>query len=306
VVLGLALGICLAFLQEYLDDRITSPDEVDRLVHLPVVGHIPRFAGEQPRLMTALPAHSPITESYRALRTSISFAAIEAPLRTMIVTSAHQAEGKSTTSVNLAIAMAMEGRRVILVDADLRRPSLHRALDLPVAPGLTDVLLGSQPVEKALRATGVPGLQVLTSGPIPPNPAELLNSSPMSALIGELQRNADVVLFDTPPCLPVTDAQVLAPKVEGVLLVAALGEAKKAAVKQACELFDRAHARVVGLVFNKIQIQKGAGSSYYYYTYRHSEYGPEEERERSRNGARALPRVGALTGSRHSDGEEEA
>jgi succinoglycan biosynthesis transport protein ExoP len=303
LMLGLALGCSLAFLQEYLDDRIRTPDEVDRLLRLPVVGHIPRFSGEQPRLITALPAYSPIAESYRSLRTSISFAAIEAPLRTILVTSAHQGEGKSTTAVNLAIAMAMEGRRVILVDADLRRPSLHRALELPMAPGLTDVLVGSQAVEKALQATELPGLRVLTSGPIPPNPAEILNSGLMTALIGELQEKADVVLFDTPPCLPVTDAQVLASKVEGVLLVAALGETKKAELKQARELFDRAHARTIGLIFNKIQ--KGSGS-YSYYAYRHSGYGPEEEAETSRNGAHALPRTGALSGARRHDGEEEA
>lgn len=299
---GIFLGFCLAFLQEYLDDRITSPDEADRLVRLPVLGHIPLMAGDSHRLMSELPTHSPIAESYRALRTSISFASIDAPLRTILVTSAHKGEGKSTTSINLAIAMAMEGRQVILVDADMRRPSLHRALDLPSAPGLTDVLLGNKPVSEALKKTEVEGLRVLTSGPIPPNPAELLNSGPMTSLIAELKEMADIVIFDTPPCLPVTDAQVLAAKVEGVLLVAEIGEAKKAEVKHAKELFDRAHARTVGMIFNKIS--EASGSYYYYYYYRRQGYGYEPEEAEAKARARALPRVGAATGSGRSEKDE--
>jgi polysaccharide biosynthesis transport protein len=299
LILGLFFGFCLAFLQEYLDDRITTPDEADRLLRLPVLAHIPMIGGDAQRLMTAMPAHSPVAESYRSLRSSISFAAIDAPLRTMLVTSSHKGEGKSTTAVNLAIAMAMEGRRVILVDADLRRPSLHRLLDLPSAPGLTDVLLGSRKVADALRSTDVAGLRVLTSGPIPPNPAELLNSGPMAAVIGELRGIADIVIFDTPPCLPVTDAQVLATKVEGVLLVAEMGEAKKAEVKHAKELFDRAHARTVGLIFNKIS--ESSGGYYYYYYYRRGGYAPEET-----TGERALPRAaGALSGAGRRDDEEK-
>jgi succinoglycan biosynthesis transport protein ExoP len=297
LVLGAIFGLCLAFLQEYLDDRITTPDEVDRLLHLPVLGHIPLMAGDTQRLMTALPPHSPIAESYRSLRSSISFAAIDAPLRTMIVTSSHPGEGKSTTSVNLAIAMALEGRRVILVDADLRRPSLYRVLDLPSAPGLTDVLLGNRKAADALRNTDVAGLRVLTSGPIPPNPAELLNSGPMAALIGELRGMAEIVIFDTPPCLPVTDAQVLAAKVEGVLLVAALGEAKKAEVKHAKELFDRAHARIVGLIFNKISQSTGG----YYSAYHRSPYGYGPDGNGQNGHTHALPPVGSRAGGAGDD-----
>jgi capsular exopolysaccharide synthesis family protein len=300
---GLFLGFCLAFLQEYLDDRITSPEEADRLLRLPVLGHIPLMPGDSHRLMSSLPTHSPIAESYRALRTSISFASIDAPLRTLLVTSSHKGEGKSTTSINLAIAMALEGRKVILVDADLRRPSLHRALDLPSAPGLTDVLLGSRSIAEALRKTEVEGLQVLTSGPIPPNPAELLNSGPMTNLIAELKEMADVVIFDTPPCLPVTDAQVLAAKVEGVVLVAEIGEAKKAEVKHAKELFDRAHARTVGMIFNKIS--EASGGYYYYYYYRRQGYGYGPEEPQAKGRSRALPKVGATSGSRSGRDDDE-
>jgi capsular exopolysaccharide synthesis family protein len=292
LILGVLFGFCFAFVQEYLDDRLSTPDEADRLLGVPVLGHIPLIGGDAGRLMTLLPAHSPTAESYRSLRSSIGFAAIDAPLRTLLVTSSHQGEGKSTTSANLAICMAIEGRRVLLVDADLRRPNLHRILELPQTPGLTDVLMGNQKLSEALQPTEVPGLRVLTSGPVPPNPAELLNSTAMAHLVSELQSMADVVIFDTPPCLPVTDAPVLAAKVEGVLLVAEIGEARKADLKHAKELFDRAHARTVGLIFNKIS---GASGGYYYYGRRNGySYAAEETNGNGHGHARAL--TAAVTG----------
>src|SRR5207245_1056375 len=155
----------------------------------------------------ALPLHSAVSESYRGLRSSISFSAVDAPLRTLGVTSSRAQEGKSTTAVNLALAVAMDGRSVILVDADLRRPSLETMLGLPRSPGLTDVLTGQCSVEDALQAIPDRQLLVLTSGPIPPNPAELLNTAGMESVIQQLRERASMVIFDTPPCLPVTDAQ---------------------------------------------------------------------------------------------------
>jgi capsular exopolysaccharide synthesis family protein len=159
--------------------------------------------------------------------------------------------------------MAFEGKRVILADADLRRPNVHRLMGLEPAPGLTDVLAGQADLEDALHPTDVPGLSILPSGVIPPNPAELLSSEPMDRLIDALRQCADVVIFDTPPCLPVTDAQVLSSKLDGVVLVVEVGEARKAAVQHAKRLFDQAHARTLGLVFNKIA--EHAMEGYYYY-----------------------------------------
>src|SRR5262249_32273630 len=141
LALGILLGGCMAFVLEFLDDRITSPEAVERLLGLPVLGYIPAIASEQ-RLMNALPPYSPPAESYRGLRASISFAAIDAPLTTLAISSARAGEGKSLTAVNLAFAMALDGRRVILVDADLRWPTIHRLLGLEPSPGLTDVLSG--------------------------------------------------------------------------------------------------------------------------------------------------------------------
>jgi polysaccharide biosynthesis transport protein len=297
LLLGLLLGCGLAFLLDLLDDRITTPEEVDRLVGLPVLGHIPLIAGDA-RLIQALPPHCSAVESYRGLRSSISFTAVDAPLTTLAITSARAAEGKSTTAINLALAMTMDGRQVILVDADLRRPSLHRLLGLRASPGLTDVLTGQCSPEEALQAVPDPQprdprlhgpqLLVLTSGPIPPNPAEMLNTTGMENVIRQLRERADMVLFDLPPCLPVTDAQVLGAKLEGVLLVAEMGEARKAEVRRACELLDQAHIRVLGVVFNKISHYNGGYS--YRYAYYRSGYSSSEHR----NGSSAGQREGAL------------
>jgi capsular exopolysaccharide synthesis family protein len=287
---GCFFGICMAFLQEFLDDRINSAEDSDRMVGLPGLAHIPLIPGEGAHLITALDPHSPVTESYRGLRSSIMFSAIEAPIHTMLVSSTMKGEGKSLTSINLAIAMAYEGKRVILVDADLRRPNIHRVLDLRDTPGLTDVLAGQATLTESLTPTGVPGFSVLAAGSMPPNPAELLNSEPMERLIEALRGCADIVIFDTPPCLPVIDAQVLAAKVDGVVLVAEVGEARKAAVQHARRLFDQAHARTLGIVFNKMTESLGEG-----YLYRRSYY--TDEPKAIRNG-----KAHSVNGNGHVNG----
>jgi polysaccharide biosynthesis transport protein len=273
LILGVLLGGCLAFLLEALDDRITTSAEVDRLLALPVLGHIPTIDAVR-CLITSLPPHSHVSESYRGLRSSISFSGIDAPLTTLGISSARAGEGKSTTAINLALAMAMDGREVILVDTDLRRPSLHRALDLPAAPGLTDVLTGHCSLDKALQALTDYPVLVLTAGPIPPNPAEMLNTAAMENVVQQLRGMADIVIFDTPPCLPVTDAQVLGTKLDGMVLVAEIGEARKGEMRRARELLDHAHIRILGVVFNKLT---GDNHSYYYrYGYYRGDYAPQD------------------------------
>jgi polysaccharide biosynthesis transport protein len=308
LMIALCLGFCLAFLQEYLDDRITSAEEVDPLLGLPVMGYIPAIAGDR-CLIDALPPHSPIVESYRALRSSISFSAVDRPLTTLGITSAHAREGKSTTAANLALAMAMDGRRVILVDADLRRPSLDRLLGLRPAPGLTDLLTGRCSLEDALQdVTGsfgggtasspIASLRVLTSGPIPPNPAEVLNTAGMENIIRQLREKADLVIFDTPPCVPITDAQVLGTRLDGVLFITELGQTHKAEARRGCELLGQAHIRVLGVVLNKM---RGDHGGYYYrYGYYHQEPSGNSHR------GRRLPAESAAHGngtSRHRSGQ---
>ena len=263
-VLGAFLGLCLALLQELFDDRINSPEEAERVLRLPSLGQVPLIEEEGLRMIRDISTFSPLMESYRSLRTNINFAAVGAALRTMVVTSSVPAEGKSTTVANLAMSMAMEGKRVIIVDADLRRPSQHKLFKVDSSPGLTDILLGTHRLEQVLRPTGVPNVQILPAGTPPPNPAELLGSAEMMKLIDRLKEISELILFDTPPALAVADSIVLASRVDGVLLVIAFGETKKANTRKAQELLGRANANLLGTVLNRME---SPSNGYYYGKY---------------------------------------
>lgn len=262
LVLAVLLAAAMAFLQEFLDDRVNAPGDLERLSIIPAIGHVPSIDDGSTRLLTSLPANSHVAEAYRALRSTIGFASIDTPLRRMLVTSSSKGEGKSVTSVNLATAMAMDGKRVILVDADLRRPNVHRLMQMPSSPGLSEVLVGMRKLDDAIQPTEVENLRVICAGPIPPNPAELLNSRAFDHLLEELDERADIVIFDSPPCIPVTDPLIIASRMDGVVLVLQVGQTRKAAVKHAQELLTRARARVIGVVFNRVQQRK---NGYYYY-----------------------------------------
>ncbi|MGC4046860.1 MAG: polysaccharide biosynthesis tyrosine autokinase [Armatimonas sp.] len=263
-VLGAFLGLCLALLQELFDDRINSPEEAERVLRLPSLGHVPLIEEEGLRMIRDISTFSPLMESYRSLRTNINFAAVGANLRTMVVTSSVPAEGKSTTVANLAMSMAMENRRVIIVDADLRRPSQHKLFKQDSSPGLTDILLGTHTLDQVLRSTGVANVSLLPAGTPPPNPAELLGSREMQRLIDQLKEISDLVLFDSPPTLAVADSVVLSSRVDGVLLVIAFGETKKANTRKAQELLARANAHVLGTVLNRME---SPTNGYYYGKY---------------------------------------
>lgn len=203
---------------------------------------------------------SPAAEAYRALRTNIQFSSLDRKLRTILATSTAPNEGKTTTVANLAVTIAQAEQRVILVDCDLRRPSLHTVFGLPNEEGLTTLMLhegGRMPVQR----TEVPGLLVLTSGPTPPRPADVLGSKRMESVIESLRQHADVVLFDTPPVTAVTDAAVLATKVDGVLLVFRAGATKRDRAREARRLLDKVNANIVGVVLTDI---KGEESYSYY------------------------------------------
>ena len=203
---------------------------------------------------------SPAAEAYRTLRTNIQFSSLDKPLHTLLATSTAPDEGKSTTIANLAVTMAQAEQRVVLVDCDLRRPSLHSMFGLPNNEGLTSLMLQESsriPVQK----TEVPGLLVLTSGPLPPRPADILGSKRMEAVIAQLREHADIVLFDTPPVNAVTDAAVLATKVDGVLLVFRAGSTKRDRAREARRLLEKVNANVVGVVLTDVKGQDGY--SYY-------------------------------------------
>ena len=198
---------------------------------------------------------SPAAEAYRTLRTNIQFSSLDKPLRTLLATSTAPDEGKSTTIANLAVTIAQGERRVILVDCDLRRPTLHTLFDLPNEEGLTSLMLqdgGGLP----LQPTSVPGLSVLSSGPIPPRPADILGSRRMEQVISTLLDQCDMVLFDTPPVNAVTDAAVLATKVDGVLLVFRAGNTKRDQAREARRLLDKVNANIVGVVLTDVQAER--------------------------------------------------
>jgi capsular exopolysaccharide synthesis family protein len=261
-ILGVFLGLCLALLQELFDDRINSPEEAERTLRIPNLGVIPLIEESGLRLIKDASAFSPLMESYRTLRTNINFAAVGRPVRSLVVTSAIPAEGKSTTVANLAMAMAMDQKRVIIVDADLRRPSMHKLFKVDSSPGLTNVLVGTHQLEQVIRPTPSENIFLVTAGSPPPNPAELLGSARMGQLMAELESHADIILFDSPPVTFVTDGVVLASRANGVLVVIAFGETRKTSTRKALDMLSRANANVLGTVLNRLD---GPGSNYYYY-----------------------------------------
>jgi len=214
-------------------------------------------------LITISEPRSPISEAYRTLRTNLDFASLEQALKTLVVTSAGMGERKSTTLANLAAVSAQAGRQVVLVDADLRRPTLHQIFGLDNEVGLTSVMMDEAlSASPPLQDTAVEGLSVLTSGPLPPNPAELMGSRRMQEVIAALAEQADQVFFDTPPVVAVTDAAVLATKVDGVLLVISAGKTRREYVRTAVQRLEQINARLVGTVLTNVQM--GVGFQGYY------------------------------------------
>jgi capsular exopolysaccharide synthesis family protein len=205
-------------------------------------------------LITVANPRSPVSEAYCTLRTNLDFSSLDKPIKTMLVTSAGPGEGKSTVLANLAVTTAQTGRKVILVDCDLRRPTLHSIFNLKNDVGLTTMVVDDAAIESPpLRDTGVEGLQIVSSGPLPPNPSELLGSRRMEEIIVALSERADVVLFDAPPVVAVTDAAVLATKVDGVLLVINAGGTKRDYAKTAKARLEKVNANLLGAVLNNVQ-----------------------------------------------------
>jgi capsular exopolysaccharide synthesis family protein len=227
-------------------------------------------------LITHRHPRSPVAEAFRTLRTNLGYTSLDKPLKCLLITSAGPEEGKSTVSANLAVVFAQAGSRVLVVDADLRKPAMHKVFGLANRRGLTNVLVEDLDPREVIQAAEVPGLSVLTSGPIPPNPAELLGSSRMQRLVPRLVEDFDLVVLDTPPVLAVTDAAVLAPLADGALLVARAGVTRADLLTQAREALERTGTRILGAVLNRLRPDT---DGYYYYHYRH--YYQEREEPRS-------------------------
>ena len=209
-----------------------------------------------------------VAEQFRTLRTNITFSSPDEDIRTMVVTSAAPSEGKSTTSANLAVVYAQEGKKVLLIDGDMRKPTTHYTFHMGNTTGLSSVLTRQTTIEEAIRATSVERLDLLTCGPIPPNPAELLASKSMDALIRQLRDMYDLIIFDAPPVLSVTDGQILANKCDGTILVVSSGNTEKEMAAKAKEAILASNSRIIGAVLNNFELPK---DSHYYQYYGSSE-----------------------------------
>jgi capsular exopolysaccharide synthesis family protein len=234
-------------------------------------------------LITLEQSKSPISEAFRTLRTNVQFTGVDSETKKIMVTSAGPREGKSSTVANLAVSMAQTGKTVLVIDADLRNPTQHKIFGLSNAHGLSVALVQDQDYANYIWETNAPGLMVLTGGPIPPNPAELVGSRRMESLIEEVSEQFDIVLIDTPPIVAVTDAAILAQVVDGVILVLASGEVNKDYALRAKEQLDKVGAKILGAVLNKADLKT---SEYYYYYYYHGSDDPNTRKKQKRGKAR--------------------
>jgi exopolysaccharide transport family protein len=297
LVLGLISGVGLAFLLENMDNTVRTPEQAQALSGLSALGLIPlgsksgNYGATGKRLaltaskevvetVTQVRPQSQMAESYRALRTSLLLSNLGAPPKVIMVTSARPQEGKTTTSINTAIVLAQKGVRVLLVDADLRRPSIHKTLGMGPRSGLSNVLTGSTTLQQAITASPIlPNLFIMPAGTPPPNPAELLASSNMRDLLAELRQQFDHIVIDTPPTLSVTDAVVLSPRADATILVIRSGHTTKQALCRSRDILMQVNAHVAGVLLNAVDLT--SPDYYYYYEYqgKYSHYYQEEPLE---------------------------
>jgi len=283
--LGLGLGIGIAFIREYLDNTIKSVEELEKL-GLSFLGLIPEIRSEiqgennlsnqqttggqrfRSRLITHFDPKSPISESYRSIRTNLNYSSADKPIKSLVVTSAGPGEGKSTTIANIAIAFAQLGKKTLLIDTDLRRPVLHNVFQVQRKPGITDYLIGDiQDITKIIQPSGIENLFIMTAGNLPPNPSELLGSKRMAELVDQLEHEYDMTLLDSPPIVAVTDAAMVSKEIDALMLVVKAGETDKGSLERALDALCQVRAPVVGVVLNGATPSTMYGSYYYYYQY---------------------------------------
>jgi polysaccharide biosynthesis transport protein len=301
-VMGFGVAAAAAYLLDYLDDTVKTPQDVEGVSGLPTLAGIARMKSENGsyELITSKHPRSPISEAYRVLRTGIQFSDVDKLHKTLLISSPSPVEGKSITAANLAVVMAQAGHNVLLIDADLRRPVQHKIFSLNKNQGLTNLLLPSDldlekpspeltgHLEQFLQKTTEPGISVLTSGPIPPNPSELLGSYKMKKLLRILATMFDIILLDSPPVLAVTDAVVLSTRVDGVVFVVNAGTTRRNQLKLGAERLREVNANLIGVVLNRLT-PKSEGYYYYYY-YQKSHYLEEPD------GKQGQPPAGSKNG----------
>jgi capsular exopolysaccharide synthesis family protein len=326
ILIGLTVGLVLAFVLESLDTSIGTIQDVEGYLEIPVLGLIPNIdpndpflvsaeqeepdsplAKMRPFLLTLLNPKSTIAEAYRSLRTNIEFLTLEKKTKTLCLTSASLMEGKTTTAINLAISMVQMGKKVLLVEADLRKPFLHHAFGIPRDPGLSEIILGNRDwheclrtatdlmlgplgVDRLMASPNIDKLSLLTSGSPPPNPSEFLNSPRMTELVKAFSQDFDFVIFDCPPILPVTDAAILAAKTDGTIIVYRVGKIARSALKRAKALLENVHGQVLGVVLTGLKAEISPDYEeleYYRYAYGH-EPGRTSSRSRTASPKRSL------------------
>lgn len=278
LLFGCLLGICLAaglaFFREYLDNSIKDSNDVKRYLELPLLGVIPSTNsrgngfGQKARyrkfLLLEKKPKAEVLEAYRSFRTNLELSHLDTPVNTFLVTSSIEKEGKSTTAANLAISLTQVGKKVLLVDSDLRRPVFHKVFGIDTKIGLTQILSGECRMEDAVFANAVPNLHIVCGGKIPKNSSELIGSHRMKEFIQTAREKFDVVIFDSPPVKAVTDALVLASQVDGIIFVVQAGETPRSICSDAKSLLERARTRILGVVLNKVDIRT---HDYYYHYY---------------------------------------
>ena len=277
---GLLLAVGVVFLLEYLDDTVKTAEQVEALVGLPTLGTVVKMRAakgqsEIYRLVTILYPRAAAAEAYRTMRSNVEFAAVDAPVRMLLVTSSIPAEGKTTTAANLAVVFAQAGRRTTLVDADFRKPGVHRIFNLPNVEGLSSLIRSDERgLFDVAQTTEQKNLRVITTGPLPPNPAELLGSQRMRVVLERLAGAGDLVILDSPPLQAVTDAAILASVTDATLFVIDAGRTRRGAIVSGREALAKSGARTLGVALNRVPRRNGEG--YYYYDYYGEEGGAAE------------------------------
>lgn len=296
-LLGAAIGLfvvaALVFLIEFLDDTLKTPDEIKDVLDVPVIGfigdlkHNGKKNGDALGVYVAKNPRSPVAEAFRSLRTNLEYSSVDDPVKTLLVTSSGEAEGKSTVAANLAIVEAQSGKAVVIVDADLRRPKVHVQFNKPNRMGLSDVVTGKLSLDDVLKTYDqVANLSIITCGTIPPNPAELLGSERMSQTLKDLKKRFDVIIIDSPPMI-VSDAQILSSKVDGLIFLVIPGQTKAITARRPIEELKRIDAKVLGVVANKIPKNRDyyyGGYNYYspysnHYSYHSESVVPNSDNE---------------------------
>ena len=290
MVVGLFLGVGLAFFFEYLDNTIKTPEDVEQLIRLPSLGMVPELSYEKRKrsekgafypveLVTHGHPKSVLSEAYRNIRTSILLSFSEKPPKKIVVTSANPFEGKTTTVINTAIALSQTGAQVVVIDGDMRKPRVHKIFegDGENGTGLSNYLSGIADLKMIVKRTEVPNLYYIPAGPIPPNPSELLGSKLFTTMLQALGVKFDHIVLDSPPVLGFADAAIISSAIDGVILVAAGGKTPKETLQHAKEALLQVNAKILGVVINRVDIQKSY-YGYYYYRY-HYYYGKEKKKE---------------------------